>query len=88
MAAYRIAVAPAAQRQLAALDPPALRRVAHRIEALATAPRPPGAEMLAGGEGELRLRVGDWRVMYRVQDDEPLILVIKIGHRSDVYRAR
>ena len=88
MATYRIAVTPAAQRQLTALDPPTRRRVAHRIEALATAPRPRGAETLAGGEGELRLRVGDWRVIYRVQDDELLILVIKIGHRSDVYRAR
>ena len=84
MATYRIAVTPAAQRQLAGLDPPTRRRVANRIEALATAPRPPGAEMLAGGEGELRLRVGDWRVIYRVQDHKLLILVIKIGHRSDV----
>lgn len=88
MAAYQIAFTPAAQRDLTALDPPTRRRVAHRIEALATAPRPPGAETLAGGEGELRIRVGDWRVIYRVRDDELLILVIKIGHRSDVYRAR
>ena len=88
MATYRIAVTPAAQQQLAGLDPPTRRRVANRIEALATVPRPPGAEMLAGGEGELRFRVGDWRVIYRVQDDKLLILVIKIGRRSDVYRAR
>jgi len=63
-------------------------RLAHRIEALGTAARPPGAEMLKGGESELRIRVGDWRVIYSVQDDELLVLVIKIGHRSDVYRAR
>ena len=88
MATYRIVATPAAQRQLAALDPPTRRRVAHRIEALATAPRPPGDEALAGGEGELRLRIGDWRVIYRVQNDQLLILVIKIGHRGDVYRAR
>ena len=88
MAAYQIAFTPAAQRDLTALDAPTRRRIAHRIEALATAPRPLGAEMLAGGEGELRIRVGDWRVIYRVRDDELLILVIKIGHRSDVYRAR
>ena len=44
--------------------------------------------MLTGGAGELRIGIGDWRVIYRVQDDELLILVIKIGHRSDVYRAR
>jgi mRNA interferase RelE/StbE len=44
--------------------------------------------LLKGGEGELRIRVGDWRVIYAVKDDMLLILVIKIGHRSDVYRAR
>jgi len=88
VAAYRIAFTPAAQRQFAALDPPTRRRVAHRIDALSPAPRPPGAEILKGGEGELRIRVGDWRVIYSVQDDELLILVIKVGHRSDVYRAR
>jgi mRNA interferase RelE/StbE len=88
VAAYRIAFTPAAQRHLAALDPPTRRRVAHRIEALGADPRPPGAEMLKGGDGELRLRVGDWRVIYTVKDDVLLILVIKIGHRSEVYRAR
>ena len=88
MATYRIAFTPAAQRQLAALDPPTRRRIARRIEALGAAPRPAGAEVLKGGEGELRIRVGDWRAIYSVQDDELLILVIKIGHRSDVYRAR
>lgn len=88
MATYRVFFTPAAQRQLAALDPPTRRRLAHRIEALSTNPRPPGAEMLKGGEGELRIRVGDRRVIYAVKDDMLLILVIKIGHRSDVYRAR
>ena len=88
MAIYQIAFTPAAQRQLASLDPPTRRRVAHRIEALGTAPRPPGAEVLKGGQGELRIRIGDWRVICRVHDDELLVLVIKIGHRRDVYRAR
>ena len=44
--------------------------------------------MLKGGEGESRIRVGDWRVIYVVRHDELLVLVIKIGPRSDVYRAR
>jgi mRNA interferase RelE/StbE len=88
VAAHRIAFTPAAQRHLASLDPPTRRRIARRIEALGTDPRPPGAEMLTGGEGELRIRVGDWRVIYVVHDDELLVLVIKIGHRGDVYRAR
>jgi mRNA interferase RelE/StbE len=54
---------------------------------LGTDPRPPGAEMLKSGESELRIRVGDWRVIYVVHDDELLVLVIKIGHRGDIYRA-
>ena len=62
--------------------------VAHRIEALGSAPRPPGAEALKGGQGELRIRIGDWRIIYMVHDAELLVLVIKIGHRGDVYRAR
>ena len=44
--------------------------------------------MLTGGQGELRIRIGDWRVIYAVRDEEVLVLVIKIGHRRDVYRAR
>ena len=88
MAAYRIAFTPRAQRDLASLDTLTRRRIARRIEALSTDPRPPGAEMLKGGAGELRLRVGDWRVIYVTRHDELLVLVIKIGHRGDVYRAR
>ena len=88
MAAYQIAFTPAALRQLAALDAPTRRRVAGRIEALGSDPRPAGAEMLKGGDGETRIRVGDWRIIYVVRHDELVVLVIKIGHRSDVYRAR
>ena len=44
--------------------------------------------MLKGGDGEARIRVGDWRVIYVVRHDKLVVLVIKIGHRSDVYRAR
>ena len=88
MAAYRIVLTPAARRQLAALDALTRRRVARRIEALGTDPHPAGAEMLKGGDGEARIRVGDWRIIYVVRHDELVVLVIKIGHRSDVYRAR
>ena len=88
MTAYRIAFTPAALRQLASLDPPTRRRVARRIDALGTDPRPAVAEMLKGGNGEARVRVGDWRVIYVVRQDALLVLVIKIGPRSDVYRVR
>jgi mRNA interferase RelE/StbE len=88
VATYQIAFTPAAQRQLASLDPPMQRRVAHGIEALGAVPRPPRAEMLKGGRGELRIRIGDWRVIYAMHEAELRVLVIKIGHRRDVYRAR
>jgi len=44
--------------------------------------------VLKGGQGELRVQIGDWRVIYMVRDAELLVLVAKIGHRGDVYRAR
>jgi mRNA interferase RelE/StbE len=79
----------AVQRGLASLDPPTRRRIARRIEALST-DRPAATRRrdAQGGEGELRVRVGDWRVIYVARDDELLVLVIKIDHRGDVYRAR
>jgi mRNA interferase RelE/StbE len=52
------------------------------------APRPPGAEALKGGQGELGIRIGEWRINYMARDAELLVLVIKIGHRGDDYRAR
>jgi len=88
VAAYQIVFTPAALRQLASLDALTRRRVGHRIEALGTDPRPAGAEMLKGGDGEARIRVADWRVIYVVRHNKLVVLVIKIGHRSDVYRAR
>ena len=63
-----------------------LRRVDARILALAEDPRPPGAKRLAGSEGLHRIRVGDYRVVYAIEDDVLLVLVVRIGHRRDVYR--
>ena len=85
MGAYRIVFTPAALRQLASLDAPTRRRVARRIEALGIDPRPAGAEMLKAGDGEARIRVGDWRIIYVVRHGKLVVFVIKIGHWSDVY---
>lgn len=87
-ASHRIEVAPAAARQLSKLDRPARRRVQAAIELLADDPRPPGAKKLAGGDGEWRIRTGDYRVVYEVHDDVLLVLVVAIGHRRDVYKRR
>lgn len=82
--AYRIELRPAALRALGKLDPPIARRVQGAIALLAQDPRPPGARALKGRPG-LRVRVGDYRVIYTVQDDVLLIVVVTLGHRRDVY---
>ena len=77
---------PAAVRDLGALERRNLVRVARRIDGLADNPRPPGVEKLKGAEGLWRVRVGDYRVIYTVRDEVLLVLVIRIGHRREVYR--
>lgn len=85
---FRIEVAPPALRQLRKLDPPARRRVQAAIELLAEQPRPSGAKKLVGGEGEWRVRTGDYRVVYEIHDAALLILVVAVGHRRDIYERR
>lgn len=64
-----------------------MRRVVRRIDRLAEEPRPPDARALTGEPaGILRIRVGDWRVLYRIEDDVLTIAVIDVGHRSSIYR--
>ena len=84
MSEYRIELRPAAIRALRKLDPPIRRRVQGAIALLAQNPRPPAARPLKGRPA-LRVRVGDYRVIYTVQDDVLLIVVITLGHRRDVY---
>ena len=85
---YRIEVAPSAARQLRKLDPVARRRVQAALELLAQHPRPSGAKKLAGGDGEWRVRTGDYRIIYEIRDDVLLVLVLAFGHRREVYRNR
>lgn len=82
---YRIAVAPRAARQLRRLDAQARRRVQAAIELLADNPRPAATRKLAGGEGEWRIRTGDYRVIYEIDDDVLVVLVVAVGHRRDIY---
>lgn len=83
---YRIEFAPSAYRQFAKLSPEARRRIAPHIDALAIDPRPSGAVRLTAPEELLRIRVGVYRIVYAVEDERLVVLVLKIGHRRDVYR--
>jgi mRNA interferase RelE/StbE len=81
---YRIELRPGAARALRKLDPAVSRRIQGVIALLAEDPRPPGARALQGRPG-LRVRVGDYRILYTVQDDVLLIVVVRLGHRRDIY---
>jgi mRNA interferase RelE/StbE len=83
---YTIELTPAAERALRKLDKPAARRVAMAIAALGRQPRPAASTPLVGCPGVLRRRVGDYRIVYRVEGDRLLVLVLDIGHRRDIYR--
>ncbi|RNI19871.1 type II toxin-antitoxin system RelE family toxin [Flexivirga caeni] len=83
---YRVQFAPAAARQLRNLDKQAQRRIQAVVELLADDPRPAGVKKLTGGDGEWRVRTGDYRVIYEVHDDILLVLVLSLGHRRDIYR--
>lgn len=85
---YRIEVAPSAVRQLRKLDRVAQRRVQAAIELVASEPRPNGAKKLIGGDGEWRVRTGDYRIVYELHDHVLLVLVVAVGHRSDIYERR
>jgi mRNA interferase RelE/StbE len=84
VSAYRIELRPAAVRALRKLDPQVRRRVQGAIALLAQDPRPPGARALQGRPG-LRVRVGDYRIIYTVEDDVLLVVVVRLGHRRDIY---
>ncbi len=82
---YQIVLAPSAARQLRKFDPDIRRRIQAVLELLAENPRPPAATQLVGGAGEWRVRTGDYRVIYEIDDGRLLILVLRMGHRRDVY---
>ncbi|MBA2322667.1 MAG: type II toxin-antitoxin system RelE/ParE family toxin [Pseudonocardiales bacterium] len=85
MPPYRIEVLPAASKTLRKLDPPVARRIRPAIDRLAINPRPPGTKALTGKPGLLRIRVGDYRIVYQVQDTRLVVLVISVDHRREVY---
>jgi mRNA interferase RelE/StbE len=77
---------PAAQRDLQALPRDILVRIEARLQALAENPRPRGVERIQGTQGGLRVRVGDYRILYTVDDAQQVVTIGRVRHRRDVYR--
>jgi mRNA interferase RelE/StbE len=86
VAAYTIDVRPRARRSLRQLDPSALKAIAEIIDGLATDPRPAGFLPLTGHRPYLRVRSGDYRVIYTVDDRARVVTIAAVGHRREIYR--
>ena len=84
--AYSILLAPPAERQLRSFSSAIQKRLVNRMKTLQQDPRPPGVKKLADEDHLYRIREGDFRIIYTIQDEELIILVLKIGNRKDVYR--
>ena len=85
-ARYRVEFKPSAAKAVEKLPRPAQRRVVAAAEALGDNPRPDGCRKLEGEPDLYRVRVGDYRLVYAVRDRVLLVLIVRVGHRRDVYR--
>ncbi len=81
---YQISIVKRAVRELERIAGKQRNRLLDAIDGLSRDPRPPGCKKLRGREA-WRIRVGDYRVVYEIRDDEQQVLVVKIGHRREVY---
>lgn len=86
MARYEIQFTASAARSFRKLDQATQQRVARRIDALTTDPRPDGVVKLEGAENIYRARVGAYRILYSIEDKRLIVLVVAVGHRRDIYR--
>ncbi len=82
---YRIEWRPRARKAFLALDKPVRRRIGEAVDALAADPRPAAAKMITGAHGVLRIRAGDYRVLYTIDEGRLVVLVLDAGHRSEIY---
>ena len=82
---YTIEILRSAQKQLSKIERMEQLRIIEAIRKLAENPRPPGCRKLSGRPA-WRIRMGSYRVIYEVQDDSLLVLIIDIGHRREIYR--
>ncbi|MEG3842746.1 type II toxin-antitoxin system RelE/ParE family toxin [Microcoleus sp. herbarium14] len=83
---YTIIIPKAVQKQLDALPDDVYERIAVKVQQLAQNPRPDGVVKLKGSENEYRIRIGDYRVRYEIEDEELRILLLQCKHRKEVYR--
>lgn len=86
MATFQIEWKPSAVRELKRIDRQVIPRIVAAVESLASEPYPSGVRKLRGGGHTFRIRVGDYRVVYEVFDSASAVQIVRVRHRSDVYR--
>lgn len=84
-ASYKLIAKPSVEKDLQRIPRTDLQRIYQRIRLLCVEPRPPGCEKLAGVNG-YRVRQGDYRILYRVDDEARVVEIFKVGHRREIYR--
>jgi mRNA interferase RelE/StbE len=84
--AYTIQITEAAEKMLKKLDRPVQTRIRQVIDSLAENPRPSGVKKLKDAGALYRVRVGDYRIVYEIRDRQLVVIIIRIGHRKEVYR--
>lgn len=83
---YEIIITKSIQKQLDNLPNNIQERVYYKISQLAEEPRPDGVVKLKGYDNEYRIRIGDYRLVYEIQDEQLIVLIIQCKHRRDVYK--
>ena len=87
MARYNLEFRPSVSRDLKGVPSQDLKKILARIEGLRDNPRPVGSVKLSGFE-YYRVRQGDYRIVYEIEDDKLIVIVVKVGHRREVYRGK
>jgi len=85
MESYSIEIKKSATKEMAKLPKIHLQRIVTKIQSLSTKPRPDGCKKLSADE-KYRVRVGDYRILYQIEDKQLIIYVVKVRHRKEVYR--
>ncbi len=83
---YKLEFTESARRELRALDGQMRRRISTKLTELCEQPLPSGVKKLHGLQDHFRVRVGDYRVIYRVDGNRLVVVIVRIGHRRDIYR--
>jgi mRNA interferase RelE/StbE len=85
---YKIEVRPSAAKEIRRLDKSTQKKVVGALEGLSAEPRPNGVKKLAGRNDLYRIKVGkDYRIVYQIEDDQLIVLVLAAGNRKDIYRS-